>query len=363
MAIFSCIAAFQTNLILVLAFISSYFEPVTAFLDVIAPRNRHSMYLSRAHRVMNGSFSTKLRSSPHVDDVLPIEREFSKGKVRLSLYYRVHNPENMRRKGSDRQYKRPLVILHGGPSLPSQYLYSIVDNIPLDRSIVFYDQIGCGRSSEPKNLEFYSIEKSVDDLECLLKKLDIEEFHLLGHSYGGVLAYEYASRIAMRRNDETMSGNIPPKCLSITLANTSTNIEMGHKEWSRLENECAKDDSLPGKTTDEKFFQRNLCRLDKIPPELSSAFQHVGKVWFGTDVVSHWSATPLVSHYRKYLPPFMLIIGEYDFVTEICTSPWKNILGEALVKEEKMNDCSHYVHLEKPVLFGSMVDEFCCSNE
>ena len=44
----------------------------------------------------------------------------------------------------------PLVVLHGGPGIPSNYIYPLVDVLPI-RSIVFFDQLGCGRSDSPKD--------------------------------------------------------------------------------------------------------------------------------------------------------------------------------------------------------------------
>ena len=215
----------------------------------------------------------------------------------------------------------------------------------------------------------YGIHQSIDDLEVLLDKLNVSRFHLLGHSYGGVLAYEYAKRIAERGGvavDTTVSPTAitnQAQCVSVILGNTSTNMKRGDQEWTRLVLECASDKSLPGTTPNDRFFRRNQCRLDSMPKDLQSAFSHSGTTWFGTNVVSDWAAEPLLEEYKQNLPPFMLITGQYDFITQSCTEGWKDILGDALVKEELMLDCSHYVHFEQPSLFGSIVERFCCSHD
>ena len=293
--------------------------------------------------------------------------------IELTMYYRIFNPEHLSINQDDSKEKRkaPIIVLHGGPSLPSQYLYSIADNVPTDRPIIFYDQIGCGRSSEPRDINFYSISQSVDDLETLLRELNIQSFHVLGHSYGGVLAYEYAMRVAERAERSTCTctpqQQLPDqRCLSGVLANTSTNMRRGNDEWERLLAECSSDSSLPGATPYDRFFRRNQCRLDVIPQDLSLAFDHCGKVWFGTDVVADWVAKPLTkdagnipaAENQRQVPPFLLVTGQYDFVTQSCTSEWSDKLGDALVEETIMKDCSHYVHLEQPTLFGSILEAF-----
>lgn len=89
----------------------------------------------------------------------------------------------------------PLVVLHGGPSVPSNYLRPLED-VVTDRSILFYDQLGCGKSDEPKETSFYSIPLAVNDLIQLLQEVGVSEqgFHLYGQSFGGILAFEYLKR-------------------------------------------------------------------------------------------------------------------------------------------------------------------------
>ena len=63
-----------------------------------------------------------------------------------SIATRVFRPMSM----SSRQ-AAAVLVLHGGPSVPSDYLYPLVDFVPY-RCMCFYDQLGCGRSSQPKDI-------------------------------------------------------------------------------------------------------------------------------------------------------------------------------------------------------------------
>ena len=91
---------------------------------------------------------------------------------------------------------RPLVLLHGGPGCSHHYLLSLLSlsethNIPL----VFYDQLGNGLSTHLPNApaSFWNPDLFMDELENLLKHLGIEnDFDLLGHSWGGMLASQFA---------------------------------------------------------------------------------------------------------------------------------------------------------------------------
>lgn len=92
----------------------------------------------------------------------------------------------------------PLICLHGGPGLAHDYLLPLVDlastaSVP----VILYDQIGGGRSTllPQKSGDFWTIELFIDELVNLLGYLGVTDaFYLLGHSWGGILAAEFAVR-------------------------------------------------------------------------------------------------------------------------------------------------------------------------
>jgi proline-specific peptidase len=121
----------------------------------------------------------------------------------------------------------PIVTLHGGPSLPSSYLYPLEKVVPY-RSIVYYDQLGCGKSDTPNDVSLYSIEDSVNDLKQLIKHLGIRRFHLYGHSYGGILAFEYM-KVVSRENKKN-----DVECLSAILSSAPSDIPQLEMQFVRL---------------------------------------------------------------------------------------------------------------------------------
>lgn len=87
----------------------------------------------------------------------------------------------------------PLVVLHGGPGFPHNYLKPLSELSDV-RPILFYDQFGCGKSGRSDNASLWTVERFVDELAAIIKKLGLREYHLLGHSWGTALALEYALR-------------------------------------------------------------------------------------------------------------------------------------------------------------------------
>lgn len=83
----------------------------------------------------------------------------------------------------------PIVFLSGGPGMPD-YLEEIAKLVP-GRRVVSYDQRGTGGSAVTNG--DYSTEAHVADLETLREHLGVEQLHLFGHSWGGMLAQLYAT--------------------------------------------------------------------------------------------------------------------------------------------------------------------------
>lgn len=96
--------------------------------------------------------------------------------------------------------KTPIVVLHGGPGFSHDYLIPISDlalSTYSSNPVIFYDQLGQCRSTHLKDkpASFWSVDLFIDELENLLVHFDIQNnFHILGHSWGGMLALDFEIR-------------------------------------------------------------------------------------------------------------------------------------------------------------------------
>ena len=104
----------------------------------------------------------------------------------VRLWYRVA--------GSGAADAPPLVFLHGGPGYNS-HSFAVLAGPALERAlrVVYFDQRGSGRSERPWTRE-YSMDRLVEDVEALRRALGVPRIALLGHSFGGSLALEYAAK-------------------------------------------------------------------------------------------------------------------------------------------------------------------------
>jgi proline iminopeptidase len=88
----------------------------------------------------------------------------------------------------------PLLVVHGGPGASHDYFLPHL--LPLARTnrLVFVDERGSGRSERLEDAGQYTVANMVEDLEAVRSALGLGKVHLLGHSFGGVLAQAYAFR-------------------------------------------------------------------------------------------------------------------------------------------------------------------------
>lgn len=88
----------------------------------------------------------------------------------------------------------PVMVLHGGPDFDHTYLLPELDALADSCRLIYYDQRGRGRSPAKVAPEQVSIESEIADLDQLRERLGLTSIAVLGHSWGGVLAMEYATR-------------------------------------------------------------------------------------------------------------------------------------------------------------------------
>lgn len=86
-----------------------------------------------------------------------------------------------------------LLLLHGGPGATHEYFLGFDSFLPAAGiEYYYYDQLGCGWSDVPEDPSLWEIDRMVDELEQVRIGLGLQDFFLLGQSWGGILGIEYA---------------------------------------------------------------------------------------------------------------------------------------------------------------------------
>lgn len=269
----------------------------------------------------------------------------------------------------------PLVVLHGGPGAPHDYLEGLSALVEMTgRACVFYDQIGCGRSQHLPDApaELWSPELFCRELDALLAHLAIAgRYQLLGQSWGGMLAMEHALRQ-------------PVGLRSMVVANSPASIQLWVEEANRLRRLLPPEvqDTLArheaAGTTDElayqqammRFYERHLCRIVPFPDPLQRTFELLeadptvyhtmnGPSEFHViGTLRDWNITPQLSEIHV---PVLVISGEHDEATPAVIEPLVGGLPNA--RWELIPDASHSTHLEQPDRFLELVTSFLAAHD
>jgi proline iminopeptidase len=88
--------------------------------------------------------------------------------------------------------KIKVLLLHGGPGFTHDYFECFEDFLPKEGiEFYYYDQLGSGNSDIPTDTALWNLPRFVEEVEQVRKGLGLDDFYLLGHSWGSMLAMEY----------------------------------------------------------------------------------------------------------------------------------------------------------------------------
>jgi proline-specific peptidase len=261
--------------------------------------------------------------------------------------------------------KLPLLCLHGGPGASWDYLDPLEAMARTGRRVVFYDQLGGGNSSVPTDLSIYTTALYVEEVDVVRGALGLDRVHLLGHSWGGMLALEYAL-------------TQPAGLAGLTLANTGASMPLWEAEMRRLVSELPPDvqqtiqeheaagttDSPEYLEADREFSRRHLG--GRIHPRPECFSRMAGKpgddvyhhMWgptefFVTGTLKDWDVTSRLGEIRV---PTLVVGGRYDEATPVVMeSIHCGIAGSEWVTFE---NSGHFPHLEEPELYLQVLGRF-----
>ena len=265
----------------------------------------------------------------------------------------------------------PLVTLHGGPGATHDYLLSMTD-LADARAVVHYDQLGSGQSTHyrDRGAEFWTVDLFVRELQTLVAALGIGDHHVLGQSWGGFLAQEYA----LTR---------PTGLRSLVLADTAAS-------WSDFASEARRlVDLLPddvretllrheeaGTYDDPEyaeaalvFYGRHLCRIE-WPPEVAATFaalendSTVYRTMNGPSefhIIGSCKDWQVKDRLHEIDVPVLLVSGAHDEATPALQQVLLDGLPDA--RWVCFEDSSHMPHVEERERYMQVVAAFLAEQD
>ena len=262
--------------------------------------------------------------------------------------------------------KLPILCLHGGPGMAHDYLEPLEALAATGRRVIFYDQLGCGKSDHPHDPSLWNVALFVDEVGAIRKSLALDEIHLLGQSWGGFLAQEYML---------TKPSGVRSLILANSAASTNRWIAEANRLRAQLPNEIQetlKKHEKAGTTDDpayaaatDVYYRRHLCRLDPWPDCLHRTLDQLAQdpevyntMWgpsefYCTGTLRDWNIEDRLTEMDT---PTLILSGEYDESTPAINQ----MLHQGIRKSEWviLQGCSHTSHLENTQKYLQIVTDF-----
>ncbi|MFD1030281.1 proline iminopeptidase-family hydrolase [Metaplanococcus flavidus] len=257
----------------------------------------------------------------------------------------------------------PLLLLHGGPGMKSS------DSDPLrqlgtDRPVIQYDQLGCGKSDKPTDTSLWTVERYVEELEQVVEALGLEEFHLLGHSWGTILAASYLFKKPAGVRSVIFSGP------ALDANRWEQDQRKYLKEFPQDIQETIERSEREGTTDTAEYneamlayYKRHMCRVDPWPEEFADDLKALNKqvynyMWGASEftVTGTLKGFDATGRLPEIEIPALFSCGRYDEATPEATEYYASLVPDA--EFQVFENSSHMPGIEEPEAYVEMVREW-----
>lgn len=264
--------------------------------------------------------------------------------------------------------KPPLVILHGGPGYPHDYLLPL-SALGSQRRIIFYDQLGCGLSEKPRDKNLWKIERFVEELGIVISRLCPADYHLLGHSWGTMLATDFVLSEGKNIKSLVLAG----PCLSVSRFEQDTQklINQLPEKTSRLLKKCQKEQMWDTDQCDEAYevYRKNFdCTIVPNPVEMEKSEEgfsaEIYETMWGENefvVTGNLKAYERVNRLGQITVPTLFTCGRRDE----CTPEATKFYSEHLPNSQMVvfRHSAHLPHLEETELYLATIRKFLAAHD
>ncbi|BBH20682.1 amino acid amidase [Paenibacillus baekrokdamisoli] len=259
----------------------------------------------------------------------------------------------------------PLLVLHGGPGNTHDPLKSALEAIAEERPVIFYDQLGSGNSDGPTDPSLWRTERFVEELACVRDALNLKEVHILGHSWGTMLA---ASYLIHHKHSGVRSVIFSSPCLSAErwkqdadelLARLPDDVQriIAHNEQQATTNSEAYQEAM------KVYYDRYVCRLDPRPAIMTESRAKANKdiymtMWGPSEFsptgnLKTFDCTPQL---HEISIPSLFVCGRYDEATPESTQYYQSLVPES--EFHVFENSAHVSYLEETDEFVRIVRGF-----
>lgn len=257
----------------------------------------------------------------------------------------------------------PLIVIHGGPGFP-HYSLQPLEILSDEIQVIFYDQLGCGKSDRPQDKNLWKKERFVKELQEIIAFLKIEKFHILGNSWGSMLAIEYALTKPNGLISLILSGPLLSVPRWINDANAlRKKLPIKLQETLNKHERAKTTSSNEYKNAELEFYKRHLCRIYPFPKLKQKTNEEAGldvynTMWGPSEFycTGNLKGHDLTDRLHEIKLPVLLTCGKYDEATPKTVKHYKSLFSNAQMVIFK--NSAHMAVLEETELYVKTVRDF-----
>lgn len=260
--------------------------------------------------------------------------------------------------------KLPLLCLHGGPGATHNYLEPLQAMAHTGRRVIFYDQLGCGQSDQPDDPSMWTVELFIEELNVVRQTLGLDHIHLLGQSWGGMLAMEYMLTKPIGVASLTVASSPASMLQWVEEANRLREALPPEVQATLLKHEAAGTTDDPAyEAAMLEFYYRHVCRIVPFPDYVQRTFDQMGQQVYNTmngpsefHVVGTLKTWDIRHRLGEIAVPTLVTSGRHDEATPLIAGTiQQGIPGAEWVIFE---DSSHMAHAEEQQRYMQVLDDF-----
>lgn len=171
-----------------------------------------------------------------------------------------------------------LLLLHGGPGATHEYFECFESFLPAEGiEFIYYDQLGSAYSDQPKDKDLWTLDRFVEEVEQVRQALSLtkDNFYLLGHSWGGILATEYALKYQQHLKGLIISDMMSSSPDYDKYAEEVLAKQLDPKVLAEIRKIEAKGDFANPRYMEllmPNFYAKHILRLQEWPDPVNRAF-------------------------------------------------------------------------------------------
>jgi proline iminopeptidase len=264
---------------------------------------------------------------------------------------------------------QPVIVLHGGPDFDHTYLLPDMDSLSDAFRLIYYDQRGRGKSAEHVQPDDVSLASDVADIDAVREYFQLESAAILGHSFGALLAMEYAIRYPYRVSHLIVMNTAPASYGDWNLMRAARDAN-APADLQQVREMAASPGYLEGDPDAVSARYRVHFRSTLRPPELFEGLMRRMRASFTKEgilkaraIEDRLDAETVDSSDFDLLPrltglriPTLVIHGDYDFCPRECSAHVAEAIPGARLVE--LRGCGHFSYLECPERVRTEVSGF-----